>query len=191
MQVRLHDEIVVDRLGSSLLLILLLTVAVLEIFHGLACGHVGSQVALLVGIEFRLQVDGQESLVRENLRTGTLEMVIDHFHAVHLSLAVQIADFLGNSNAVIHVGLVGERREVPGRLESEFCRLLSHLSSDGIDDDIFLAEMFVLVDGLLHLLDDVGIETAAERGVAGIDDQGHALHRACLEERAAQFGFRG
>lgn len=118
-------------------------------------------------------------------------MVVDHLHAIDLALGIHGSELLGDVDAAVHVGLVGQGHEVACGLESEFCDLLGYLAADGINDDIILAEMLVLVECLLHLLDDVGIESAAERGVAGIDNQGHTLDGPLLEEGAAELGIRG
>ena len=116
-------------------------------------------------------------------------MVVDHLHAINFSLGIHGSEFLSDVDAAIHVGLVSQCHEIASGLITEFRHLLGNLAANGINNDIILAEMLVLVECLLHLLDDVGIEASAKRGVAGIDNQGHALDRAFLKESAAEFSI--
>ena len=62
--------------------------------------------------KLRGDVDRQECLAGENLRTGRLEMVIRQFNFVNLSLPKLVAQLTGQVDALLDVGLVGQVSEV-------------------------------------------------------------------------------
>ena len=161
MHIGLNDEDVCQRLDFFLLAFLLLML-LLQILLCLLGNDVRREVALLVGIEFFSDVDGKEGLTGEHLTACTLEVMVEHLHTVDFAFHVLRSQFVGYIDALGNVGLVGEFTEVAGRSVAKFGYLLCHLAPDGIDDDFLLTQMLILVEGMLHHLDDVGIETSTE-----------------------------
>ena len=83
----LYDEVIVERLHLLHLTSLLsLLTSLLKVLLRLLRGNHARQVALVIGIQLRLDVDWQEGLTGENLRTSTLEVMIDELHLVDLTV---------------------------------------------------------------------------------------------------------
>ena len=137
----LHDEVIIQRCHLVLLHLLLATL-LLQIVLRLLGHHVRRQVALVVGIQFRLQVDGQERLMRQNLRTGTLEVVIDQLYLVDLALGKAIAQLHGQVDTLLHVGMVYKVGQVALHVVTQLAGLLGHLTANGVNLHILLAQFF-------------------------------------------------
>ena len=147
------------------------------------------EVALVVRHEVVGNVDGKEHTALQNLRAGTLEVVIDKLHLVDLSCHKLTAQLLGNVLTTLGVGLVGKLCEIAGNRQSKFRHFLCHFPSYRIDKDVAGALSLILRDSLLHQFDHVVVETAAQAAVAREHHQRHTLHIGVGNvERSAHVG---
>ena len=147
----LHDEVVVERTHVLLLLALRRLALLLEILLRLFRRNDGVEVASAVALQLLGDVDGKECLAGENLRTRALEVVVDHLHAVDLAVDKLLSKFTGYINTLLHVGFLGKTGEVASHVKPHFSRLLSNLSSYGVDNDVVLAPQLlgILVNNVL------------------------------------------
>ena len=132
----------------------------------------------MVTLQFAFHVDWKKLLAGQYLRTGGLEMVVDYLYAVQLAICKALAQFHCQVNALAYVGMVHKGAMFANGIVAQFARFLSHLTAYGVDVDAVGPKLCrVFFHGMLHELNDVGIETAAQRRVAADDHQCYTLQR--------------
>lgn len=102
--VGLYDKVIVKWLNLLLIAIVLLLTTLLQVFLTLLCSDVAGQIALLVGIQFTLYINRQECLAGKHLRACALEVMIDKFYLVYLTLCKLASQLLRYLDTLLHVG---------------------------------------------------------------------------------------
>lgn len=175
-EIRFHDKVIVERFHRLVLLVTVLFMMLAHILLRLLRCESGREVTLVIRHEIIGYVNREEHTALENLRAGTLEMVIYHFHPVNLAGHIFAAQFLRYLLTPLRIRLVCKLSEITGDRQSEFRHFLCHLSSNGVDNDVAGSIGLVLRNGLLHLLYHVVVETAAQAAVAREHHQSDTLH---------------
>ena len=80
--------------------------------------------------------------MRQNLRTGTLEVVIDQLYLVDLALGKAITQLHGQVDTLLHVGMVYKVGQVALHVVTQLAGLLGHLTANGVNLHILLAQFF-------------------------------------------------
>ena len=133
----------------------------LKIFLRIASHYVGFQITSVVIVHSLLDVDRNQRLCLENLRTRTLEVMVDHLNLVYLSFYEEVGKFKTYLYAFMGIRLVGKSSKVATALYSELVHLLCNLTAYRIDNDLY-SLLFITVYCTLHHFDDIGIETSAK-----------------------------
>ena len=106
--VRLHNEVVVQWLGLFFVTLAVALAPFAQILLSLQCRDVRSQVALVILIQCLADVYRQQGLAGEDLRTGTLEVMVNQFHTVQFAVKELVTQLTRQINTLLHIGLVGQ-----------------------------------------------------------------------------------
>ena len=101
-----------------LVLVLTLLFPLLQILLRLLGCQDGREVTLMVALQFRMDVNGQESLASENLRSGTLEVMIDNLHLVNLTLDIEGTQLTCDVNTRFNLGFVCQFHKISCRRQA-------------------------------------------------------------------------
>ncbi len=105
-------------------------------------------------------------------------MIIDKFHLVEPAGKESVQKFLSQSRSRLVGRRVGHLRVVARTRETTLLHRLGHLAPHRIDHDVGIRETggTVLVHHRGSLLDDIGVERAAERRVRCEGNNRHPVH---------------
>ena len=120
----------------------------------------------MIGLQLTLHIDRQEGFAGKHLRACTLKVVIDEFYLINLALGKLTPQLHSYLDTVVYIGMLGKGRILALHIQAHLACLLVHLATNGINLHIIATGGFgVLIHSMCHLLDDVGIATAAKRRV--------------------------
>ena len=89
--------------------------------------------------------------------------MVDEFYLVYLTLGIFLSQLHRNLDTLMHIGLIGQGRELTLHVQTQLLSFLIDLATNGEYLDILTADgLVVFIHSMHHHLDGVGVETSAE-----------------------------